>query len=288
MAVDHLSLSTTPIVLYRDDVPVSQGTGFYYSHKLQAEDKGQALFLVTNYHVLTGYGPTENKKPIGNNISFQFHTHDSDPSQIKTIRFPLFTTDNKPAWISSSAVPEADLAVLPLPASIYSDCKQVCCISQEWLNSGNMKVRPASDVVLIGYPYGYYDSRNALPVWKKGSVASEPEMNFDGKPLMVIDISAFPGMSGSAAYAVAYGSYETEKNQINIGGARRFLGVYASMQMRKEHKFLEELAHSEKGPGIVHTESLQLGHVWKAQLIVDVINGINLEQYEKDVLQKLP
>lgn len=51
---------------------------------------------------------------------------------------------------------------------------------------------------------------------------------------------------------------------------------------------MEELPHAGKDPGIVYTESLQLGHVWKARLIVDVIKGINLDQYEQDILQRLP
>lgn len=63
MKIDHLSLSTTPIFLLDNDKIVSQGTGFYYVHQ---EDKINVLYLITNYHVLTGSSPTEKKSNKGN------------------------------------------------------------------------------------------------------------------------------------------------------------------------------------------------------------------------------
>lgn len=59
--VDHLSLSTTPVVLLKGDQPVSQGTGFYFARTAEHQS---VLFLVTNYHVLTGHAPAEMKAPI--------------------------------------------------------------------------------------------------------------------------------------------------------------------------------------------------------------------------------
>lgn len=54
MAIDYLSLSTTPIILRNNDTVVSQGTGFLF---LRERENEQVLFLVTNYHVLTGSAP---------------------------------------------------------------------------------------------------------------------------------------------------------------------------------------------------------------------------------------
>lgn len=85
------------------------------------------------------------------------------------------------------------MAVIPLPISIYQDFK-INCISAKWAES-NLKVRPTTTITLIGYPYGFYDKKNSLPIWKTGSIASEPEIDFENKPLFLIDVSAFPGMS---------------------------------------------------------------------------------------------
>jgi hypothetical protein len=150
-----------------------------------------------------------------------------------------------------------------------------------------LKVRPTSLVTLIGYPYGFYDRLNALPIWKTGSLASEPDVDFNGEPLLTIDISAFPGMSGSPAFAIAYGTYETETGSTNVGNVQRFLGIYASMQMLTQRRFLEEFRQAETWFGVTHSESLQLGHVWKARLIDELISSVDFKEWNESIANRL-
>jgi hypothetical protein len=102
----------------------------------------------------------------------------------------------------------------------------------------------------------------------------------------VLDISAFPGMSGAPVFAVAQGMYETESAQLKAGVINKFLGIYASMQMLNKNKFLEQLVN-QIPVGIKDQESLQLGHVWKASLIFDVLNKFDIEDYSKNILSKI-
>jgi len=280
--VDHLSLATSPILLRQGHELVSQGTGFFFVHKYA---QGDVLFLITNYHVLTGEAPGGSEPPIGNNIEFFLHKSADSPADVKSIRLPLFTTEQRPIWISPNNPPDADVAILPIPSAAYRDCN-INCLSPDWA-SADLRVRPTSRVTLIGYPYGYYDSTNQLPVWKTGSVATEPDIDFDGKPLFLVDVSAFPGMSGSPAVAVAHGTYETGDGNVSVGGIRRFLGIFASMQIREEDRYLEQLPHAST-LGIRAQESLQLGHVWKARLITETVEAIDVDTYQKEVLAKLP
>ncbi|MCL4510452.1 MAG: serine protease [Bacteroidetes bacterium] len=281
--VEHLSMITTPVLLLKGNSIVSQGTGFYYALQDTAKN-ATVIFLVTNYHVLTGSAPSEKKPPIGDNIVFFFHKDEKNTGDLKEVRYPLFTRLGDPIWITSKTYPEADVAIIPLPSGAYQDCK-VFGISEEWTKAP-IKLRPSSRVTLVGYPYGYEDSVNALPIWKTGSIASEPNVDFSGKPLFVVDVSAFPGMSGSPVFAVSYGAYEMEQGGTTVGGVQKFLGIYASMEMLQEKKFLEEL-QSGKKEGIVITESLQLGHVWKAQLIIDMVKSINVPEYEEKILRNI-
>ena len=93
-------------------------------------------------------------------------------------------------------------------------------------------------------------------------------------------------MSGAPTFAISYGAYEMEQGGTTVGGVQKFLGIYASMQMLKENKYLEQLKSIEK-PGIVISESLQLGHVWKAELIIEMVKSINVGRYETDILRHL-
>jgi hypothetical protein len=280
--IDYLSLSTTPVNLLKGNDLVSQGTGFYYVEKAEG---GQVLFLVTNYHVLTGSAPNDRKSPIGDNITFQFHESAEVPGKVKTLRLPLFTKSGKPLWITSSSFPEADLAVIPVLSDAYKDCK-VSCISAEWAKP-QMLLRPTTNVTLVGYPYGYFDTANALPIWKTGTIASEPGVDFEKKPLLLVDVAAFPGMSGSPVFAIASGIYErADGSAVTPGSVREFLGVYASMQMVGKNKYLEQLTHGAQY-GIRDMESLQIGHVWKANLVLETIKSVNIRHWESEVLAEL-
>ena len=278
--VEHLSLLTTTILLLKGDNVISQGTGFYIVKQDTVKNQFY-VFLVTNFHVLTGSSPSENKQPLGDNILFFLHKDPKNPKDIKQIRHPLYNRKNIPLWKSSNKFPEADIAIIPIPFGMISDCK-IFAITEDWAKTP-MKVRPSSPITLVGYPYGYYDTSNSLPIWKTGSIASEPTFDFDNKPLFVIDISAFPGMSGSPAFSISHGSYETEDGGFAVatGTTQKFLGIYASMQMLNERKYLEEFTNTDKKIGVALSQSLQLGQVWKASLIFDIINNINIEEYEK-------
>ena len=282
MAIEHLSMITTPVILLKGDKAVSQGTGFYYEQKGSSQDV--ILFLVTNYHVLTGYSPEKTNPPKGDNIIFYFHKDVKNPGDVKEIKLSLFTKNGKPIWLGSKEFPHADIAIIPLAASLYDDVI-VSVISEDWAK-GDIKVRPTSTITLIGYPYGYYDKKNWLPVWKTGSIASESDVDFEGKPLFLVDISAFPGMSGSPAFAIAYGAYETIEGPTTAGHVQKFLGIYASMQVLKEEKYLEEII-SESKAGLVVSKSLELAHIWKASLIMKIIKEIDVKKYESEILKDL-
>jgi len=136
------------------------------------------------------------------------------------------------------------------------------------------------DAVAIGYPHNYYDKTHNLPIWKTGHIASEPEIDFEGKPLLLLDISAFPGMSGSPVLAQSTGMFET-RSGLTPGRAKRFIGILASMRVRKKKLFLEELV-LEKKDGIKYDESLQLAHIWKANLILNIIKDFDLINYKTE------
>jgi hypothetical protein len=285
MTVDQISLSTTPVVLSKGDTMVSQGTGFFYLY-LHRNLNLKILYLVTAYHVLTGSSPSEQKPPQGDSITFQFHRSAEVPGDIKNVHLPLFTKDEKPRWITSSSCPEADVAVIPLLNSLYNGC-DIKALSPEWAE-GDVKIRPATTVTLVGYPNGFYDQTNALPVWQTGSVASEPEIDFEGKPLFLIDVSAVPDMSGAPVFAISYGTYQRKNGSIK-GEVQKFLGLYAHARgkpMEKE-KYLELEERHDKKSGLVEYEALTIGHVWKASLIKQTLDSIDFDQYNKEILVNL-
>jgi hypothetical protein len=50
-------------------------------------------------------------------------------------------------------------------------------------------------VTMIGYPIGLWDQVNNFPLARRGTTATHPKVDFNGRKIGVVDIAAFPGSS---------------------------------------------------------------------------------------------
>ena len=120
-----------------------------------------------------------------------------------------------------------------------------------------LNLRPGMDVFILGFPRGMTGGAR-FPVWKRGSLASEPDFDIDGVPKMYVDTATREGMSGAPVYAQETGYWMPESGQgvddSVFGLGYRFLGIYSG-----------RVGDS--------TFEAQLGIVWKEQLIQDIIDA---------------
>lgn len=87
-----------------------------------------------------------------------------------------------------------------------------------------IELTPMEEVFIIGFPAGLTDGRTGLPVIRRGITAFHPGIDFNGKSLGLLDITSYPGSSGSPVLIYNQGSYPTQ-NGITIGNRGIFLGV---------------------------------------------------------------
>jgi len=259
------SLMTTPVILMNGNRPISQGTGFFFA-STTVDGAVDTVFLVTNYHVVTGRAPMAPGPRAGDRIRFILHESQTELTRVRQIELALYDVNGNPNWVMSDAVPAADVVLIPVPPEAYRDIK--LWVFSEGHTRGDIKIRPTSSATLLGYPYGFYDESHFLPVWKTGHVASEPAIDFDDLPTFLVDVSAFPGMSGSPVLAVANGVYEAEDGSMRTGRVLKLLGVFSAMPVVRERKPADPSGASSDTQT---TEiNLQLGYVWKAVLIADL------------------
>jgi len=268
--VNGLSLITTLVILKSKGQPKCQGTGFFY-----ANEKNN-VFLATNFHVITGLSPNERglKPVLGDEI--EIHIRDKS-GRIQKKSIQLYSGEEQ-LWLEHPTDKLADVVLIPLLAELFSNSEPRLITNKTIIN--DVLLTPSAPVVMIGYPHGYHDLVNSLPIWKTGSLASEPELDFDGKKLIVVDISAFPGMSGSPAFYVSHHGYLTKSGNMmmDMGMKVHFLGIYASMQMLNDDLYLEQVENGTSYK-VSHKESLQLGHVWKSSLIEEIANTFDEKSY---------
>jgi hypothetical protein len=115
---------------------------------------------------------------------------------------------------------------------------------------------PGMDCYVLGYPEGMIGPGRS-PIWKRGSIATEPRYDFREKPGFLIDSATRNGMSGSPVIARHSGIFNPGGSRMPlapnavIGTAFKFIGIYSG---RLGDDPLE----------------VQLGMVWRADVLQDI------------------
>lgn len=225
----HVSYITTAIK-NRDCSVV--GTGFFYRVDFETEKRSKIL-LISNKHVLkaTQYNPY---------ITLNCKTDNDTPDFGNTITFSGFE----------------NLCVIHPDIKVDLGCVDVSKITHEnvyskFLHSQLLReidysrIAQGNEVKFIGYPLGYYDNINNLPLLRRGVIASVPEVDFQGESKIIIDAPVYEGSSGSPVF-------------VDWDNKYTLLGVISDTMK-------SEIAHG------IH-ETIGLGVVIKQRNVIDLIN----------------
>lgn len=132
---------------------------------------------------------------------------------------------------------------------------EVAIYPYDTLNSGQeIFIGPAEVVSVIGFPFGG-TAGGFLAVWATGFLASEPDVDFDGLPIQLVDCRTRPGQSGSPVLAYRSGGAVARADgsvDLGRGPVQIFIGIYS---------------------GRIHSES-DLGIVWKAAAIAELVQTL--------------
>lgn len=257
---DGLSNVPLRLELMFENQVVGVGTGFFYEHDGNC-------FFITNWHNATGRRPDTlacisltaalptkirtkmlQKRKAGAEGPDLFQWH--------TIDLPLYEDEerNFPVWLEHPGHGRAvDVVAIPVPPLPENG---PCAANATTLSLDKIRLRPGLDVFALGYPKGLTGGAQ-FPLWKRGTISTEPDMDHDGLPKLLIDSATRDGMSGSPVYAQEVGYWlpedKTQPDEHVIGIGRRFIGVYSGRITGED-----EL-------------SAQLGIVWKERSITEII-----------------
>ena len=171
---------------------VSTGTGFFYLADVPLEPgvARSKLLLISNKHVLRGgHGVIT--------IELNRKKDDGTPEygNVKT-----FTDSGFSGRYFEHPNENVDLACVDVSKFTHTDV-HVKYLRDEFLTPIDYeKVALGSDVLFVGFPNDRYDFLNNLPLVRKGTLASMPDIDFNGRGELVIDAQVFPGSSGSPVF----------------------------------------------------------------------------------------
>lgn len=245
------------------------GTGFATMHVV---GEAQYMFVVTNKHVIKGvrngrftFLKRNDELPVlGNGFVL-----DIDPSSWEGMWF-------------DHPDPDVDIALCPLlplvgfvkeqyGVDLFFRCVDTRSIpTEDELN----ELDAIESVTFIGYPNGVWDSKNLLPVARRGTTASPIEVDFEGDPRFLIDASVFGGSSGSPVFILNQGAWATKEGSLVSGSRFYFVGVVAAVFYRTHlNQIVPVPIPTQVQPMVQQQEMIDLGIVFKARTVVEAIEA---------------
>lgn len=236
--------------------------------------------LVSNKHVVQGM--REGK------LTFTLATDNGDPDVGNTwyVRFSKNEWDRR--WVGHPD-PSIDIAICPLndigDAIKRDSGRRVFMVALKMSDIPTVAQEEEFDAIeaitFIGYPNGTWDTKNFLPITRRGYTASPISVDFDGEPKFLIDASVFGGSSGSPVVLLDHGPREDSYGNLVMGARFHFLGVVAQVMYRSDANMVYPIAiPTNMGLAVNTSQMIDIGIVFKARTVSEAVAAA-IENYQK-------
>jgi hypothetical protein len=238
-------------------VDLATGTGFFVR-------RGRGLYLVTNYHVASGRHPDTGQAMHRSGLVTEFlmltamrpiakDRIEWDTIEVSTVEAGANGVE-RALWLEHPAHGRlVDVVAIPIDDSIVSGYDIRPYDLEAWVPSMPLQLGVGGDVSIVGFPFGKPAS-GAFAVWTHGFLASEPLVDYEGRPRFLIDAKTREGQSGAPVivHNPSPLGVDLDGKVQQLGGAvTQLIGVYSGRVNLSE----------------------DIGFVWRAQAIVDIIDS---------------
>ncbi len=241
--IDEFSVKPLYLETYLGTSRTGIATGFVVK-------RNDSYYLITNWHVATGRNPLNNQplsaKGIADPDIIKVWFHTQRLGSWRSLDIDLIDGEGHVLWSEHTLGKQVDVIVMPI--QVPSDI--IIYEMDLGLADFDLMIYPSESVSIIGFPEGL-TSGGRLPIWKTGHIASDIDIDWDGKPAFLIDATTRSGMSGSPVIAKRVSIYQTSKGNV-VGNAVKFLGVYSGRE--------------------ISTSGIEVGFVWKPKAISDILS----------------
>lgn len=309
-----LNSSVVHLTMRFNEQELSIGTGFLY------EREGQ-MYIITAWHNVTGRnaeslellsrrGATPNNLLVGLALS----TSNGMAFRV-SIEVPLADDEKSLFFVHPRGFPRVDVVAIPLDTTVphrmlgsIHDGRQIdmemylvgerapgfttrLCpvqelvlqredVTRDWFAS----VDVTDELFIPGYPKNVQDSFGQ-PVWKRATIASSVQLGWNRLPKFLVDSASRSGMSGAPVF------YYSASGRVQIQGysfqssapAAILAGVYVGRIGNGDNPAGDDGRDALAG----HPSDLdaQLGIVWRADVIDEIISARQYERLPESILE---
>jgi hypothetical protein len=252
MVIDQYSVAALPIEMFFNATNLSIGTAFVWT-------QDNRLFLITNWHNVSGKDPNTGKHlsktaAEPNNIKVWFNQKNQLGNKIAKI-IAIRNPQGNPLWyVHPQHGNQVDVVAIPLNNDADIEPYPINALPNE-----DLLVQIGMEVFILGFPFGIGPA--GYPIWKRGSISSEPDLVQAGQLTVLVDTASRPGMSGSPVIRRSWGTHMFSDGAMRMdqGVVTKFVGVYSGR--------------------IASTDPLdaQLGLTWPAFLVPEIVSGAKID-----------
>lgn len=235
--IDEMYFRVAKIQTAAGGQTLTNATGFFFL-------QDRFLYLVTSRHVVINEVASHHP----DRLTVSLHASNEDLRQRHELSIPLYV-DGVPQWWQHANTAADVVAVAVNDPQVLSSHFVRTFDGKDILEPA--APLPLGQVVLIpGFPLGFHDTLNNLPIVRSATIASSFAHPFKGQPYFLTDARLHRGMSGSPVIALV----STPAGP----PAWRLLGIHSSA-----------LDVSDRDPA--QDERLALNTAWYASLIPDLL-----------------
>lgn len=254
--INEYSMTSYNVDILFNDIKLSNATCFFTRIK-------ETLYLVTNWHVVSGRN-ADTKKCLDRMGSVPNKLRVYIPKETEDSTFcycddfymdvELLDRSGNQLWYEMQKDNRMiDVAIIPLK-DIDGICTTIEQAEEPFNEQVNFEI--ASEIYIIGFPFG--KQTGFVPIWKKASVASEPELDVEELPYFFADTATRSGMSGSPVILYKDRPVVLTNTEGKISRHwTKFIGIYSG----------------RIGADCEEKGDAQLGRVWKASVIQELIDN---------------
>ena len=254
--VNQYSLASYYVEVMFNEMKLSNATCFF-------TNKNGKLYLITNWHVVSGrdadtFGLLDSNGAIPNILRVYLAEENEEGIQFSDnsyINIKLYDEEGNKLWYELKKNDRmVDIVAIPMVNIIDKYYMPIEDAEEPFNELSDIEI--TSEIYIIGFPFGKIGGE--IPIWKKASVASEPELDIEGMPYYYADTATKPGMSGSPV--ILYEDrpikfLDKKKNKFS-SHITKLVGVYSG----------------RIGANTGNKYDAQLGRVWKVNMIQEIIN----------------
>ncbi|QDW25922.1 trypsin-like peptidase domain-containing protein [Pedobacter sp. KBS0701] len=253
---DNFSWTSYLIDLRFDDTHLAFGTSFMITRDANS-------YLITNWHNVTGQNPETMEFLTGticfpNNLNVylvdknRYSVGEQTTISWSTLNIKLLDDEDSKLWIEHPLYKQGiDVVAIPI---IVPDNLVAFSIDQ-FIEPHNedTEIHIGQDIYVLGFPFNNTGG-GFFPIWKRASIASEPAIDIGGVPKMFVDTASRSGMSGSPVILKERRTVSIHKDGKVSNNYTKLVGIYSGRI------------------GASDELQAQLGIVWKASVIDEIIN----------------